>query len=63
MPHYDEAPADKAGTTCDMLAGGSRFPFTLEGYQAQFLTAAYAVRPEMAAMVAALAFGGGGCHG
>ena len=31
--------------------------------QARFLIAAHHVRPELAAMVAALAFGGGGYHG
>lgn len=31
--------------------------------KSQFLIAAYHIRPDVAAMMAALAFGGGGAHG
>lgn len=58
MPHKSEAPADRAGATRDLLGGWSRSLPTLQGYQAQILIAAHNVRPEMAAMIAALAFGG-----
>lgn len=59
MPRTYKTPAVEAGASRDSCAGNSRFPHTLEAYQAQFLTCAYAVRPEMAAMLTALAFGGG----
>ncbi len=61
MPQKCETPREGGAsrTSC-----GGRFrdlssPLTL---QTQFLTAAHHVRPELAAMVAALAFGGG-VHG
>ena len=58
MTPNNEAPRD-GGATCDKLAGGSHVLSTVDAHRAQILIAAYAVRPEMAVMVAALAFGGG----
>lgn len=62
MPHKCEGPADRAGPTRDLLGGWSRSLPTLRTYQAQILIAAHGVRPELAAMIAALAFGGA-AHG
>lgn len=45
------------------LVGASAESITLSAYRAQRLIGGYGVRPELAAMVAALAFGGGACHG
>lgn len=59
MNPKNDAP-HRGGATCDKLAGGARYLSTLEAERAQFLIAAYAVRPELAVMVAALAFGGAG---
>lgn len=36
---------------------------TLSAYRAQHLIAHCGIRPELATMLAALAFGGGACHG
>ena len=57
MPPKNEAPRN-GGATCDKLAGAARCLSNLGVERAQFLIAAYAVRPELAVMVAALAFGG-----
>lgn len=59
MPPKNEAPRG-GGATCDRLAGGSHLLSTVDAHRAQFLIAAYTVRPELAVMVAALAFEG--CH-
>lgn len=60
MARTSKTPALQAGASRDQL-GGCSHPFdSLEAQQAQFLTLAYAVRPEWAAMLAAAAFGGGG---
>lgn len=48
------------GASRDQLPGWSRSNLTLSTFRAQHLIGSYAVRPEIAAMVAALAFGGGG---
>jgi hypothetical protein len=50
--------ADKAGASHDSLAGPPPPRPNLQRYQAQFLALTYALRPELAAMLAALAFGG-----
>jgi hypothetical protein len=57
MNPKNEAP-HKGGATCDKLAGGARYLSNLDVERAQFLIAAHAIRPELAVMVAALAFGG-----
>ncbi len=45
------------------LVGASTESITLSAYRAQYLIGSYGIRPELAAMVAALAFGGGAYHG
>jgi hypothetical protein len=45
------------------LDGASAETLTLYAYRAQYLIGNCSVRPELAAMLAALAFGGGACHG
>lgn len=57
-PTY-KTPAGEAGASRDGFGGPSHSLPTVQAYQVQFLTLAHAVRPEWAAMVAALAFGGG----
>lgn len=52
-------PVHSGGAPCELLAGPSRFPSNLDAYRAQILVAAYHVRPEVAAMLVAFAFGGG----
>lgn len=59
MARTSKTPAVQAGASRDHLGGWSQSLPTLETYRAQFLTLAHAVRPELAVMVAALAFGGG----
>ena len=59
MPPTSKTPAVQAGASRDSCGGRSHSLPTLDAYRAQFLTAAYAVRPDMAVTVAALAFGGG----
>ena len=59
MPPTSKTPAVEAGASRDSCGGRSHPLPSLDAYRAQILTAAYAVRPDMAVMVAALAFGGG----
>lgn len=59
MPLKSKTPA---GASRDSFAGLS-LPLSTPLFQAQFLIAAHHVRPELAAMVAALAFGGDAYHG
>ena len=61
MPQKCKTPAG-TGASRDSFAGLSHHLSTPLAIQAQFLIAAHHVRPEMAAMIAALAFGGG-AHG
>jgi hypothetical protein len=56
MPHTQN-PATMDRASRNLLAGHSHESLTMAAYRAQFLIA-HAVRPEMAAMPAALAFGG-----
>lgn len=62
MPPNSKTPAGEAGASRDRCGGWSQALPTLDAYRAQILIAAHAVRPEWAAMVAALAFDGG-AHG
>ena len=62
MPQKSKTPAC-AGASRDSFAGLSLPLSTPLTIQVQILIAAHHVRPELAAMVAALAFGGGGYHG
>ena len=58
MPQKSKTPAG-TGASRDSFAGLSRSFPTPVAMQAQFLIAAHHVRPEMAVMLAAVAFGGG----
>ena len=58
MPQTNETPADKAGASCGSCGGLSHVAFNPPFIQVQFLIAAHAIRPEQAAMLAALIFGG-----
>jgi hypothetical protein len=51
-------PAMQGGASRVLLPGVSHSFLSLDAYQAQFLALAHAVRPELVAMLAALAFGG-----
>lgn len=51
------------GASRNSCGGSFRDSFSPVPLQAQFLIAAHHVRPELAAMVAALAFGGDAYHG
>lgn len=62
MPRRSKTPAGEAGASRDSCGGWSQALPTLETCQVQFLALTHSVRPELAVMVAALAFGGGG-HG
>jgi len=62
MSRKSKTPSD-AGASCDCIARLSLPLSTPLAIQVQFLIAAHHVRPELAAMVAALAFGGGAYHG
>ena len=62
MPQKSKTPA-VTGASRDSFAGLSRPLSTALTIQVQFLIAAHHVRPELAAMIAALAFGGDACHG
>ena len=63
MPHKHRSRPVQGRLGCDKLPGTSQSSPTHFAIQAQFLIAAHHVRPELAAMVAALAFGGGGYNG
>ena len=62
MPHKSETRAE-ARASRNSCGGWFRGPLTSLEVQAQFLIAAHKVRPEMAEMIASLAFGGGDYHG
>lgn len=67
MGHYqtpkNETPlAGTGGASCNQLGGCLHETFTLSAYRAQHLIAEHGIRPDLAAMVASLAFGGHG-HG
>lgn len=52
-------PTTKGRVLWNSLTGVSSESLTLSAYRAQHLIAAYGLRPELAAMLAAVAFGGG----
>lgn len=58
MPQTCKTPAG-AGASRDSFAGLSHPLLTVLLMQAQFLIAAHHIRPELAVMLAALAYGGG----
>jgi len=62
MAHKSEATPVLGVASRNGCGGCFRDVLNLSAVQAQFLTAAYHVRPELAVMIAALAFGGRG-HG
>jgi len=62
MPQKCETPHG-GGATRNGCGGSFRVPPTSLSHQAQFLIVAHHVRPELAAIIAALAFGGSGTHG
>lgn len=53
-----KTPAGKAGASRDLLGCWSQSLPNVDALRVQTLIFAYAVRPEVAAMIAALAFGG-----
>jgi hypothetical protein len=62
MPEKCETPHG-GGVSRNSCGGCFRDSLTPHNLQVQFLIAAHHVRPEFAAMIAALAFGGSGTHG
>lgn len=59
MPQKYETPAGSlAGVSCNQRGGCLHDPLTLSLYRAQYLIAEYGIRPDLAAMMASLAFGG-----
>lgn len=58
MPQKCETRAEEARASRNSCGGCFRDPFSPCTLQSQFLIAVHHVRPEMAAMIAALAFGG-----
>lgn len=62
MTPKNEAPHN-GGASRNSCRGSFLEPHTLTQTQAQFLIVAYNVRPELAAMLAAFAFGGSSYNG
>ena len=60
MAQTNETPAGSqlAGVSCNQLGGWLRDPITLSAYRAQHLITAHGIRPDLAVMVASIAFGG-----
>lgn len=58
MPHNQNPTAKGSRVLWNSLVGASTESFTLSAYRAQHLIATYGIRPELAAMLAAIAFGG-----
>lgn len=52
-------PTTKGRVLWNSLQASSTDTLTLSAYRAQHLIGSYAVRPELAAMIATIAFGGG----
>ena len=63
MPQKQNPTAKGSRVQWNALVGASTETLTLSSYRAQHLIGSYGIRPEMALMVAALAFGGGARHG
>jgi hypothetical protein len=59
MPRKQNPTAKGDRVLWNSLVGASTESLTLSTYRAQHLIGIYGIRPEMAAMIAALAFGGG----
>lgn len=62
MPEKSETP-HYGGASRKCFGGCFRDDLNLLSFQAQFLIAMHNLRPELAVMIAALAFGGGVGHG
>lgn len=63
MHQKSETPlAATGGASCNQLSGCLQETLTLSAYRAQHLIAEHGIRPDLAAMVASIAFGGNG-HG
>jgi hypothetical protein len=62
MPRKQNPTAKGSRVLWNSLVGASTESLTLSAYRAQHLIGTYGIRPEVAAMMAALAFGGHG-HG
>ncbi len=60
MPQTNETPAgvQTAGVSCNQRGGCLQETLTLSSFRAQHLIAAHGIRPDLAAMVASIAFGG-----
>jgi len=58
MPHKSETPLVGSGASRNSCGGCFRDAFSPVAFQAQFLIASHHVRPELAALLAGLAFGG-----
>lgn len=58
MPHKSETPRE-GGASRKSCAGHFRDLPTIQSMQTQFVIASFNARPELAAVVADLAFGGG----
>lgn len=58
MPQTNETPPLQGGVSRESCGGQSRVIPNPPFIQVQFLIAAHAIRPELAAMLAALIFGG-----
>lgn len=62
MPQISETPAGSiAGVSCNQLGCCLHDPLTLSAYRAQHLIAEHGIHPDLATMMASLAFGG--AHG
>ena len=57
-PKKDTPLAGTGGASCNQLGGCLHETLTLSAYRAQHLIAAHGIRPDLAAMVASIAFGG-----
>lgn len=59
MAQTNETPAGSlAGVSCNQRGGCLQVSLTLSAYRAQHLIAEHRIRPDLAVMVASLAFGG-----
>lgn len=63
MPQKQNPTAKSDRVLWNALDGASTESLTLSAFRAQHLIGNYGIRPELAAMVASLAFGGGAYHG
>ncbi len=60
MPQKQNPTAEGDRVLWNALVGASTESLTLSAYRAQHLIGSYGIRPELAAMLAAFAFGGHG---